>query len=86
MINKIKSLSKKQWLIIGGALLLIVALIVTICIVANRPDDGELNLENIKDIGITAEDMREYRERIGTDMDIKKTTGGGTQWKRLLWN
>ena len=72
MINKIKSLSKKQWLIIGGALLLVVALIVTICIVASRPDEGELKLENIKDIGITAEDMREYRERIGTDMDIKK--------------
>ena len=73
MINKIKSLSKKQWLIIGGAILLIVALIVTICIVANRPDEGELNLENIKDIEITAEDMREYRERIGRDMDTKKS-------------
>ena len=73
MINKIKSLSKKQWLMIVGALLLVVALIVTICVVANHPEEGELKLESIKDIGITAEDMREYRERIGRDMDTKKS-------------
>lgn len=72
MLNKIKSLSKKQWLMIAGALLLVVALIVTICLVCNRPSEGEIKLESIKDIEITAEDMRQYRERIGRDMDIKK--------------
>ena len=72
MLNKIKSLSKKQWLMIAGALLLVVALIVTICLVCNRPSKGEIKLESIKDIEITAEDMRQYRERIGRDMDIKK--------------
>lgn len=72
MLNKIKSLSKKQWLMIAGALLLVVALIVTICLVCNHPSEGEIKLESIKDIEITAEDMRQYRERIGRDMDIKK--------------
>ena len=56
MINKIKSLSKKQWLMIAGALLLVVALVVTICLVCNRPSEGEIKLESIKDIEITAED------------------------------
>jgi len=73
MINKIKSLGRKQWLIIGGAILLAVMLIVTVCIVAKRPEDAEPRLENLKDIEITAEDMREYRERIGTDLDVKKS-------------
>ena len=72
MINKIKSLTNKQWLIIAGALLLVVALVVTICLVCNRPQEGELQLENIKEIGITEADMKQYRERIGSDMDIKK--------------
>lgn len=73
MINKIKLLNRKQWYMIAGALLLVVALVVTICLVCNRPQEGELVLEDIKDIEITAEDMREYRERIGRDMDIKKS-------------
>lgn len=73
MINKIKSLSRKQWIIIAGALLLVVALVVTICLVCNRPQEGELVLESIKDIEITEADMEEYRERIGRDMDIKKS-------------
>ena len=72
MINKIKSLNNKQWLIIAGVLLLVVALVATICLVCNRPDEGELQLENIKEIGITEADMKQYRERIGSDMDIKK--------------
>lgn len=73
MINKIKSLSKKQWLMIVGALLLVVALVVTICLICNSPEEGEIKLESIKDIEITVDDMREYRERIGRDMDIKKS-------------
>ena len=72
MINKIKSLTNKQWLIIAGALLLVVALVVTICLVCNRPQEGEIQLENIKEIEITEADMKQYRERIGSDMDIKK--------------
>lgn len=73
MINKIKSLSRKQWIIIAGVLLLVVALVVTICLVCNRSQEGELVLESIKDIEITEADMEEYRERIGRDMDIKKS-------------
>ena len=73
MINKMKTLSKKWWLIIAGGLLLTVALIITIIFVCNNHSDGKLNLESIKDIEITAKDMSEYRERIGEDMDIKKS-------------
>lgn len=73
MINKFKSLSRKQWFMIAGALLLVVALVVTICLVCNRSQEGELVLESIKDIEITEADMEEYRERIGRDMDIKKS-------------
>lgn len=72
MINKIKSLNRKQWFMIAGALLLVVALVVTICLVCNRPQEGELVLEDIKEIEITEADMKQYRERIGSDMDIKK--------------
>ena len=72
MINKIKSLNRKQWYMIAGALLLVVALVVTICLVCNRPQEGELVLEDIKEIEITEADMKQYRERIGSDMDIKK--------------
>lgn len=72
MINKIKSLNKKQWMIIGGSLILSVALAVTIGKICTRPKEGELKLESIKDIKVTKEDMNEYRQRIGDDMDIKK--------------
>lgn len=72
MINKIKSLNRKQWYMIAGALLLVVALVVAICLVCNRPQEGELVLEDIKEIEITEADMKQYRERIGSDMDIKK--------------
>ena len=72
MINKIKSLNRKQWFMIAGALLLVVALVVAICLVCNRPQEGELVLEDIKEIEITEADMKQYRERIGSDMDIKK--------------
>ena len=72
MINKIKSLNRKHWHMIAGALLLVVALVVTICLVCNRPQEGELVLKDIKEIEITEADMKQYRERIGSDMDIKK--------------
>lgn len=52
---------------------MVVALVVTICLVCNRSQEGELVLESIKDIEITEADMEEYRERIGRDMDIKKS-------------
>ena len=73
MINKMKILSKKWWLITAGGLLITVVLIVTIIFICNNHSDGKLNLESIKDIEITAKDMSEYRERIGEDMDIKKS-------------
>lgn len=72
MINKIKSLSYKQWVMIVGALLLVVALVIALCLVCNRHPGNEPNLKDIKDIEITEADMKEYRERIGRDMDIKK--------------
>lgn len=71
MINKIKFLSKKQWLI-TAVVLVFVALIVVVCSVCNHPPEGELFLGDIKNVEITEEDMQQYRERIGTDMDIKK--------------
>ena len=73
MINKIKSLNNKQWIIITVAFLLIIALIVGACLVFNRHQTDKAKLESIKDVEITEADMREYRERIGSDMDIKKS-------------
>lgn len=73
MINKIKSLGKKQWIVIAAVLFFFVALVVSGCLLANHPKEGELKLENIKDIEVTEADMKEYRERIGNDMDIKKS-------------
>ena len=74
MINKIKSLNNKQWIIITVAFLLIIALIVGACLVFNRHQTDKAKLESIKDVEITEADMREYRERIGSDMDIKSHT------------
>lgn len=73
MPNKIKNLSNKQQIITVVMLILAISFIVTICWVYNRPVSKQLSSdEKIKDIKVTAEEMQEYRERIGTDMDIKK--------------
>ena len=73
MVNKIKHLTKKQWLIIAGVFLLIIALAVTICLLPDHPKEGDLKLESIKNIEVTEADMKEYRERIGDNLDIKKS-------------
>ena len=73
MINKIKSLSRKQWYIILGSLLLIIVLVIMMCTVAKQHTASEINYEISSKIKVTDEEMREYRERIGSDMDIKKS-------------
>ena len=72
MLNKIKNLSNKQKIIIVGLLIVVISFIVTVLWVCNRPTTKQAVADNIEDIKVTAEEMKEYRERIGTDMDIKK--------------
>ena len=71
MINKIKSISKKQWCIGGGVVLILAALAVTTHFVCRS--DSKNTPKGIEDIKVTETEMQLYRERIGTDMDIKKT-------------
>ena len=73
MINKIKSINKKRWLIALGSFLLVIALIVTVCLVSNRHTEGEITYDDPSKIKVSEAEMQEYRERIGTDMDIKKS-------------
>ena len=73
MINKAKSLNKKDWCIIAGVFTLIIILATVACLVLSRNTDKNPVLESIKDVEVTEAEMREYRERIGTDMDIKKS-------------
>lgn len=73
MLNKIKIPGKKQWLVVFGLLILVIALIVAVCLVNNRPAEDGMLLESIKNIKVTDAEMKEYRERIGTDMDVKKS-------------
>jgi len=68
-----KTLNKKQRIIMFGALVLVVPLVVAVGFVCNRPKDDAANLESIENIEVTEAEMQEYRERIGTDMDIKKS-------------
>ena len=76
MVNKIKTCIKnnKKTVIIAGACVL--AAVITIAAVlmttSTRPKEGELVYNKPSDIEVTAEEMALYRERIGTDMDIKK--------------
>ena len=72
MINKAKSLNKKDWCIIAGVFTLIIILATAVCLVLSRNTDKNPVLESIKNVEVTEAEMQEYRERIGTDMDIKK--------------
>ena len=70
---KNKFSNKKKYLLIAGTIALVIALVVTACIIFNCPENGEIELESIENADITQEEIHEYRERIGTAMDIKKT-------------
>ena len=68
MINKIKSLNIKQWFMIAGVAIIVIAIIITLCLFKTvKTKSGD-----IKDIDVSEEEMIEYRDRIGTDMDIKR--------------
>lgn len=71
MINKIKSLNVKHWYMIAAVVILVVAIIITLCIICN-PKMDEIAPDDIKNIEVTENEMAEYRDRIGTDMDIKR--------------
>ena len=72
MINRLKSLSKKQMAISLGSLFLTITLVIVIYCLVNRYMKSEITYNVPEKITVTDEDIREYRERIGTDMDIKK--------------
>lgn len=72
MLNKIKELTKKQWLIIMTVVILTASIVAGICLLCSRDTVEPSVLTEIKDLDVTAEEMEEYRKRIGTDMDIKK--------------
>ena len=72
MLDKLKSLRKNHFFATIVIILLIITIIVAICMICNRFGEDTLVLEDIKDIEITEAEMKQYRERIGGDMDIKK--------------
>lgn len=72
MLNKIRTLRKKHWFIISVSFLLVVCLVLTAFLLCKPHKEGKLISEDIKDIKVTKAEMKEYRERIGTDMDVKK--------------
>lgn len=72
MLNKIKELTKKQWLIIMTVVILTASIVAGICLLCSCDTVEPSVLTEIKDVEVTTEEMEEYRKRIGTDMDIKK--------------
>ena len=65
--------SKKVWIkiiIILAALLIIIG--IALYLSHNTTEKDKKAYDDISDIEITLEDLALYRERIGTDMDIKK--------------
>ena len=73
MINKLKSLKKKHWCIISGITVLAIGTVTAVCVLCSGGHGNPSKLVNIKDVEVTEAEMQEYRERIGTDMDIKKS-------------
>lgn len=71
MINKIKSLGKKKLTLIAGAILICILAIVLICAMGGNKK-ADLIEEKLPEIEVTESELEEYRNRIGTDMDIKK--------------
>jgi len=70
MINKIKSLNIRQWYMIAGISIMIIAFVIILCLIFNNTDKTEP--EELKSIKVSEAEMVEYRNRIGTDMDIKR--------------
>lgn len=67
-----RKIRKKGWaLIAGGAVVLTVTALVA-CSLSKKDKEGELVYKEPSEIEVTSEEMALYRERIGTDMDIKK--------------
>lgn len=75
MISKLKLLLKNNWFIIAVSLFLLVAFIIAIFFLFGDkvPVEGNIVLEEIKDIKVSEAEMKEYRDKIGTDMDVKKS-------------
>lgn len=71
-LEKYKSLSRKQLIVIGAVFLLIISICITLCICLNQRKAGVLEYMDSFQITVTPEEMQQYRERIGTDLDIKK--------------
>ncbi len=65
-------ISKKVWLILAGIALALAVTALVVCSLNKKDKDGELVYTEPNEVEVTAEDMDLYRERIGTDMDIKK--------------
>ncbi|MDY3930046.1 MAG: hypothetical protein SOZ34_11940 [Clostridia bacterium] len=71
-ISKLKSLDKKRLLIAGGSIAALAVLITVVTICMREPKSDEMVYEDLSDIEVTDEEMGEYRNMIGSDMDIKK--------------
>lgn len=70
--SKLKSLNKKRLLITGGSIAALAVLITVVTICVREPKKDEMVYEDLSDIEVTEEEMGEYRNMIGSDMDIKK--------------
>ena len=67
-----RKLSKKWWTLIAGGAVVAVITALVFCSLSKKDKEGELVYKAPSEIEVTAEEMALYRERIGTDMDIKK--------------
>ena len=72
MINKIKFFNTKQWYMIFGIILLIIAIVISVCFLCSH-NSNEMEPEDMDNIKVSEAEMVEFRERIGTNMDIKKS-------------
>lgn len=71
MVSKNIFLNKKHWCIGGGIVILVAALAMAVHFASNNK--GVPAIKDVSDIEVTEDEMKEYRKRIGTDMDIKKS-------------
>ena len=75
MKHKLKDLiqnDKKLAVLSIAAFVVVIALTVTTCVLYNNRRSDGMNEADISKIEVSEDEVRLYRERIGSDMDIKK--------------
>lgn len=70
--SKLKSLDRKRLLISGGSIAVLAILITVIAMSIRDPNRDEIVYKDLSDIEVSDKEMQEYRNMIGSDMDIKK--------------